>query len=124
MDLLGDFSDIPKTEPSEEISYAGRGVLHFLKLFIEMNIAAPDSIPGAIRSRVLSCSTKPDNWYEEGNYLFDWRLIPEEEFDEVFGKGKNVVLHAIVKANRRITDPTTQVMECIKLLSDIARFVS
>jgi len=67
----------PPPQPAEpvELSYRNKGLLYFLKLFFETNVDTPDAIPGPLRSRVLSISEDPNEWYNEGRYLFLWQKV-------------------------------------------------
>lgn len=129
VDLLGDFgygatvpaAPVAVAESSEPFkSYAGKHVLHFLKLFIELHVASPGAAPAALSSRVFSVSKQPESWYEPRNHIFDWRLVPREEFAQVFDG--SVLFRALLKAGPHLTvDPSPQLMECAMLLRDIAR---
>jgi hypothetical protein len=130
VDLLGDFgygsaAPVPQVVPEPVASerpksYEGKYVLHFLKLFIEMHVASPGSAPPSVSSRVLSVSKNPDSWFHEENHIFDWRLVPKDEFALVFDG--SVLFRALLKAGPHLTsDPSPQLIECAMLLRDIAR---
>eukprot|EP01122_Echinamoeba_exundans_P011282 TRINITY_DN4432_c0_g2_i1.p1 TRINITY_DN4432_c0_g2~~TRINITY_DN4432_c0_g2_i1.p1 ORF type:complete len:2537 (+),score=455.07 TRINITY_DN4432_c0_g2_i1:648-7613(+) len=126
VDLLGDFINpqpIVAAAPAvveRPKTYAGKHVLHFLKLFIEMHVASPGSAPPSISSRVMSVSKNPDSWFHAENHIFDWRLVPKDDFSLVFDG--SVLFRALLKAGPSLkTDPTPQLIECAMLLRDIAR---
>jgi hypothetical protein len=108
-------------EEALEVSYTYRDkhVLHFLKMLMDFNLMAPESVPENIRRINFALSNNP-NAVKEKIYMFDWRKVPLKEFREVFTGETLIRLVKDVKMNQ---DPSKQLIENLLLLKDIAKFV-
>eukprot|EP01130_Rhizamoeba_saxonica_P007082 TRINITY_DN2838_c0_g1_i1.p1 TRINITY_DN2838_c0_g1~~TRINITY_DN2838_c0_g1_i1.p1 ORF type:complete len:1678 (-),score=286.87 TRINITY_DN2838_c0_g1_i1:25-4380(-) len=92
---------------------------HFLYLFVAINMISPSAIPVSLRTLILGISND-ENWYENENYLFDWRQMPPMDFITVFHGHKFI---ALLTSGIIHSDPSQTLLESLVLLRDIVRLV-
>lgn len=98
-------------------NYTGKNVALFLRLFISLNIVSPMEIPTNIREMVCGIITN-DGWFEDGQFLVDWRTIKPNVLSTVFSG--NTLYGLFISAGSFIViDPSERVLESLNLLRTI-----